>query len=202
MNLKQKGKGKAIPLQALTGPEGSRRWRIPDFKTIGTWRWQGYQPYAPAAFTPRKYSWYSFLLEAESTPESQCGREDYVNEKFNDTIGNRPRDLPVCSAVLQPLRHRVPQILFGGNTLPAQSLQFLFPTYTICICAHVTRRKRQITAGFTGPSTAVALLYGISFIFTLLRTRIRRWLLPHSKFVDPCGTRWHPTHFNLQTSTH
>jgi hypothetical protein len=31
-----KGKGKAIPLQALTGPEGSRRLRFPDFKTIGT----------------------------------------------------------------------------------------------------------------------------------------------------------------------
>jgi hypothetical protein len=27
-------KGKAIPLQALTGPEGSRRLRLPDFKTI------------------------------------------------------------------------------------------------------------------------------------------------------------------------
>jgi hypothetical protein len=27
-----KGKGKAIPLQALTGPEGSRRLRLPDFK--------------------------------------------------------------------------------------------------------------------------------------------------------------------------
>jgi hypothetical protein len=26
--------GKAIPLQALTGPEGSRRLRLPDFKTI------------------------------------------------------------------------------------------------------------------------------------------------------------------------
>jgi hypothetical protein len=26
----------------------------------------------------------------------------------NDTIGNRSRDLPVCSAVPQPLRHRVP----------------------------------------------------------------------------------------------
>jgi len=25
----------------------------------------GCQPYAPGAFTPRKYSWYSFLLEAE-----------------------------------------------------------------------------------------------------------------------------------------
>jgi hypothetical protein len=29
-------KGKAIPLQALTGPEGSRRLRLPDFKTTGT----------------------------------------------------------------------------------------------------------------------------------------------------------------------
>ena len=32
-------KGKAIPLQAWTGPEGSRRLRLPDFKTIGTRRW-------------------------------------------------------------------------------------------------------------------------------------------------------------------
>jgi hypothetical protein len=29
-------KGKAIPLQDWTGPEGSRRLRLPDFKTIGT----------------------------------------------------------------------------------------------------------------------------------------------------------------------
>jgi len=32
-------KAKAIPLQAWTGPEGTRRLRFPDFKTIGTWRW-------------------------------------------------------------------------------------------------------------------------------------------------------------------
>jgi len=30
-----KGKGKAIPLQAWTRPEGSRRLRLPDFKTVG-----------------------------------------------------------------------------------------------------------------------------------------------------------------------
>jgi len=30
---------KAIPLQAWTGPEGSRRLRLPDFKTFGTSRW-------------------------------------------------------------------------------------------------------------------------------------------------------------------
>ena len=34
-----KGKGKAIPSQAWTGPEGSIRLRLPDFKTIGTRRW-------------------------------------------------------------------------------------------------------------------------------------------------------------------
>jgi hypothetical protein len=27
----EKGKGKAIPLEAWTGPEGSRRFRLPDF---------------------------------------------------------------------------------------------------------------------------------------------------------------------------
>jgi hypothetical protein len=30
---------KAIPLQGLTGPEGSRRLRLPDFNTNGTLRW-------------------------------------------------------------------------------------------------------------------------------------------------------------------
>jgi hypothetical protein len=29
-------KGKVISLQAWTGPEGSRKLRLPDFKTIGT----------------------------------------------------------------------------------------------------------------------------------------------------------------------
>jgi len=29
-------KGEAIPLQAWTGPEGSRGLRFPDFKTTGT----------------------------------------------------------------------------------------------------------------------------------------------------------------------
>ena len=32
----KKLKGKVIPLQAWTGPDGSRRLRLPDFKTVGT----------------------------------------------------------------------------------------------------------------------------------------------------------------------
>jgi hypothetical protein len=31
---KSEGKGKAVPLQAWTGPCGSRRLRLPDFKTF------------------------------------------------------------------------------------------------------------------------------------------------------------------------
>jgi hypothetical protein len=33
---KEKVKGKAVPLQAWRGPEGSRRLKLPDFKTIST----------------------------------------------------------------------------------------------------------------------------------------------------------------------
>jgi len=78
-------KGKAVPLQACTVPEG----------------W-------PAACTPlppppRKYSWYSFLLRgwvdhrAIVRPERLCQWKNYI-----DTIRNRTRDLPTCGAVPQP----------------------------------------------------------------------------------------------------
>ena len=61
-------KGKTDPLQAWTGPEGSRKLRVPDFVTNaqdgGKVVSLTYRP----LFTPRKFSRYSFLLEAESTP--------------------------------------------------------------------------------------------------------------------------------------
>ena len=66
LSLVKKGKGKVVPLQTRRGPEGSSKLRFPDFVTTAQ-DGLGCQPYAPAAFTPRKYSWYSFLLEAEST---------------------------------------------------------------------------------------------------------------------------------------
>ena len=42
------------------------------------------------------------FLEAVSNPGTQCGRMDYVNEKYNYKTGNRTRDLPACSEVPQP----------------------------------------------------------------------------------------------------
>jgi len=55
-------KGKRVQLQAWTCPEGSRKLRLPDFVT--TARDGG----RLSALPPRKCSWYSLLLEAESTP--------------------------------------------------------------------------------------------------------------------------------------
>jgi hypothetical protein len=37
--------------------------------------------YRPSLLS-RKYSWYLFLVEGESTPRPECGRKVYVNRKF------------------------------------------------------------------------------------------------------------------------
>jgi len=60
-------KGKAVPLQAWSGPEGSRKLRLPDFVTTAQDGGKVVSLTHRPLFTLRKYSWYSFLLEAEST---------------------------------------------------------------------------------------------------------------------------------------
>jgi len=66
--LESRVKDKVMPVQASRGSEGSRRLRLSDFKTNRPMKVVRFQPYAPAAFTPRKYYWFSFLLEDESNP--------------------------------------------------------------------------------------------------------------------------------------
>jgi hypothetical protein len=64
-------KGKAIPLQALSDPEGSGKLRFPDFMTTAQ---DGdkvasltHRPPLPPGNEYQVHTWYSFLLEAEST---------------------------------------------------------------------------------------------------------------------------------------
>ena len=75
-----------------------RKLRFPDFMTTAQDGGKVVSLTKPAAFTPRKCSWYSFLLEAESTPGSQCDRKDFMSMKnSNDTSWDRTSDLPICS---------------------------------------------------------------------------------------------------------
>ena len=59
---------KAVPLQVRRSPEGSRKLRFPDYVTMAQDGGKVVSLTHRPLFTPRKYSWYSFLLEAESTP--------------------------------------------------------------------------------------------------------------------------------------
>jgi len=63
-----KGKGKAVPLQAWSGPEGSRKLRFPDYMTTAEDGGKVVSLTHRPPLPPGKYSWYSFLLEAGSTP--------------------------------------------------------------------------------------------------------------------------------------
>jgi hypothetical protein len=61
-------KGKVILVQAVEALRVVRGWGSHIFwHSAHRWR-QGCQPYAPASFYPQDGSWYSFLLEDESTP--------------------------------------------------------------------------------------------------------------------------------------
>ena len=72
--------------------------KVPRLRDNGPEWWQGCQPYAPAVFTSRRYSWYLFLLEAESTQCHGAIGGIMSMKGSNDIIGNRTSDLPICSA--------------------------------------------------------------------------------------------------------
>jgi hypothetical protein len=63
-----KGKGKVVPLQVRCGPEGSRRFRLPDFHDIRHLKAVTSSASCTGRLYPQECSWYSFSLGAESTP--------------------------------------------------------------------------------------------------------------------------------------
>ena len=70
MAIKGKGKGKAVPLETCSDPEGSMKLRSPDFMTTAQDGGKVVSLTHRPPLPPRKCTWYSFLLESESTPGS------------------------------------------------------------------------------------------------------------------------------------
>jgi hypothetical protein len=96
--IKDNIKGNAVPLQAWSGTEGSTKLSFPDFMTTAQDDGKVVSLTHRPPLPPGKYTWYSFLLESTPQGHSATGRNMSL-KIFNDTSGNRTRDLPVCSVV-------------------------------------------------------------------------------------------------------
>ena len=90
-------KGKAVPLQARRGPEGSRKLKFPDFVTTAQ------DGGKVVSLTHRPSLPQEILVVLISVRGSVDPRAIvrsvgfYVNEKSTDTSWNRTSDLPICS---------------------------------------------------------------------------------------------------------
>jgi len=92
-------KGKADPLQAWSGLEGSRKLRFPDLMITaqdgGNVVRLTHRPPLPPGNTPGTH-----LCWRLSRPRGHSATGRIMSLKnSNDTIGNRTRGLPVCSVV-------------------------------------------------------------------------------------------------------
>jgi len=94
------------PITGPRCPEGSTKLRFPDYVTIAQNDGKVVSLTHRSFLPPRKYSWYSFLLEAESSPVN-------VNEKFqwhHLESNQRPYDLQ--RSALTTVLPRSPKLLY------------------------------------------------------------------------------------------
>jgi len=93
----KKKKSKAVPLQAWTGSEGSRKLRFPDFVTTAQ------DGGRLSALRTGRLCPQEILLVLTSVrdcvdPRARVRSEGfYVNEKSTDTSWDQTSDLPICS---------------------------------------------------------------------------------------------------------
>ena len=91
--------GKAVPLQAWSGPEGSRKLRFPDFMTTAQDGGKVVSLTHRLPLPPRNTPGTHFCWRL-SLPQGHSATGRIMSLKnSSDTIGNGTRDMPVCSVV-------------------------------------------------------------------------------------------------------
>jgi hypothetical protein len=80
--------------QEIQAPRISRKSTYEGVKTIS--------PTHRLPLPYRRYSWYLFVLEAETISRSQYGQKDEINKNSYKPTGYRTRDLPACRVVHIP----------------------------------------------------------------------------------------------------
>jgi len=92
-----KGKGKAVPLRAWTGPEGSRKLGFPDFVTVARGG-GGLSALCAGRVCPQNIILVLVSVRGWVGPGAMVRSEGFcVNEGSADTSWDRTSDLPICS---------------------------------------------------------------------------------------------------------
>jgi len=114
MQMTQYGKGKAIPLQTWTGPEGFQEGEAPRFQDNRHMKVVRSSDLLTGHLFPQEV--FLALISVRIRPQNHSVERRMMSMKnSNDTTGNRNRDLAVCSAVTQPT---APQRVPMNDTVP------------------------------------------------------------------------------------